>query len=453
MLDAGAVITADFREMPWWWEALPDDASPGYEAPLPQRADVLIVGAGLTGVAAAHDLACAGREVLVLDAGEPGQGASSRNHGMLGRNFKHPFAGLIARLGLAAAIGWYRELDEVYAATVARIETEGLDCGFRRCGRFIGALSPRHYESLAYEYELRARHLGAEVEILPAIRQREIGSARYHGGVLIHDNAALHPGLYMRAMLRRAQAAGARIVGRVAVQAIRRDGTGLTVLTEQGTVHARETIVATNGLTPPAFDWFAQRLVPIHAYTAMTEKLPAELARRLLPGHRTYHDNRRRSNPFLLAPDGSNRLLFSSRNGALPPRRMRDRAAALHRDMLFFFPELAGIRFTHAWAGRCAATWDLLPHAGVQDGIHYALGYCFSGNAMAPYLGSQIAARLLGRETAPSHFMMAGFPKVPLLARSRHFMPLLATYYSLADRPAARREPASAPTSGLRIPR
>jgi glycine/D-amino acid oxidase-like deaminating enzyme len=271
------------------------------------------------------------------------------------------------------------------------------------------------------------------------VSQREIGSPRYHGGVLIHDNAALHPGLYMRAMLRRAEAAGARVIGHAAVLAIRRDGSGFAVRTARGDVQARDVIVATNGLTPPAFGWFARRLVPINAYTAMTEPLPDALARQLLPGHRTYHDNRRRSNPFVLAPDGSNRLLFSSRNCALPPRRMRDRAAALHRDMVFFFPELEGTRFTHAWAGRCAATWDLLPHAGVQDGMHYALGYCFSGNAMAPYLGSRIAARLLSRPRSATRFMAADFPQVPLPARSRHFMPMLAAWYSLADRPVARR--------------
>ncbi|NKW10808.1 FAD-binding oxidoreductase [Ochrobactrum tritici] len=59
--------------------------------PLPARIDVLIVGAGLTGLTAGHDLSRSGRRVVVLDSGEPGEGASSRNAGMLGRNTKHSF--------------------------------------------------------------------------------------------------------------------------------------------------------------------------------------------------------------------------------------------------------------------------------------------------------------------------------------------------------------------------
>lgn len=434
-------LAQDFRETPFWWEALPENDAGAGHAALPARSDVLVIGAGLTGAAAAHDLARAGRDVLVLDAGVPGQGASSRNHGMLGRNFKHSFAGLMERLGLDAAIGWFRELDEAYSAAVARIEGEGLECQFRRSGRFIGALSPRHYEMLAREYALRARHLGVAVEIIPGSRQREIGSDRYHGGVLIHDNAALHPGLHMRAMLRRAGAAGARIIGQTPVTAIRRDGRDFEARTPRGPVRTREVVIATNGLTPAAFGWFARRLVPINAYTAMTEPLPDALARRLLPSHRTYHDNRRRSTPFLLAPDGSNRLLFSSRNGGLPPRSMRELATVLHRNMLDVFPALAGVRFTHAWAGRCAATWDLRPHAGEHDGMHYALGYCFSGNAMAPYLGGKMASRLLGRAGAATRFADAAFPAVPVVARHRFFMPLVAAWYAWADRPMAHPAP------------
>ena len=96
---------------------------------------------------------------------------------MLGRNFKHPFKTLVGRVGLGEAIFYYRELHEAYSAAVARIRYEGFTCKFRRTGRFIGALSPTHYERLARTYELRAKHLGEAVEIVPAESQTEIGSA------------------------------------------------------------------------------------------------------------------------------------------------------------------------------------------------------------------------------------------------------------------------------------
>lgn len=430
------IFAANFKETPYWWDELPgarDAAVP----PLSASVDVAVVGGGLTGVSAAHELACAGRHVVVLDAGEPGLGASSRNHGMLGRNFKHPFKALMETVGLGDAIGYYRELHEAYSAAVARIKDEGFVCTFRKTGRFIGALSPAHYERLAREYELRAKHLGEAVDIVPAASQTEIASAHYHGGVILHDNAALQPALYYQAMRRRAERAGASIIGNLAVTQIRRQGTGFQLDTARGAFAARDVLVATNGYTSGLTPWHQNRLLPINAYTVMTEPLPESAAEALLPGHRTYHDNRRRSNPFVLAPDGSNRLLFGSRTGLLPPRSLRSLAAAIYADMLFFFPHLDGVKLTHAWHGRCAATWDLFPHTGLQDGIHYALGYCFSGNAMAPHLGRKAALRILGAPEAKTRFDREHFPKAPWPTRNRWFMPAVMTYYSWVDHPVA----------------
>ena len=117
-------LADNFTEIPYWWDALPG-AREAAVPPLPASVDVAVVGGGLTGVSAAHELACAGRHVVVFDAGEPGFGASSRNHGMLGRNFKHPFKTLMETVGLGEAIGYYRELHEAYSAAVARIQDKG----------------------------------------------------------------------------------------------------------------------------------------------------------------------------------------------------------------------------------------------------------------------------------------------------------------------------------------
>jgi len=436
---SSAIFASDFKETPYWWDALARPTRERAEAQvaMPGSADVAIVGGGLTGVSAAYELACAGRSVVVLDANEPGMGASSRNHGMLGRNFKHPFGKLLETRGLDAAIGYYAELNEAYASALARIENEGLACHLRKTGRFIGALSPAHYERLAREYELRASHIGEAVEIVPYSSQTEIGSAHYHGGVVIHDNAALQPALYYQAMRRRAERAGASILGRAAVADIQRQNKGFELRTARGRVTARDVLVATNGYTANWMSWYFTRLVPINAYTIATEPLPEDIAKALLPGHRTYHDNRRRSNPFLLAPDGSNRLLFGARTGRLPPASLRMLASKIYDDLLFFFPHLDGVKLTHAWLGRCAATWDLFPHTGMHDGIHYALGYCFSGNAMAPYLGRKSALRILGSREAATRFDSASFPQVPWPARSRWFMPGLMAGYSWADRPVS----------------
>ncbi|MBM3571590.1 MAG: FAD-binding oxidoreductase, partial [Alphaproteobacteria bacterium] len=136
------IFTPDFREVSFW---IDDAREPGQTraepAPLPARADVVVIGGGLTGTAAACELARGGRDTVVLDAAEPGEGASSRNAGMLGWHSKHYFTELQEKVGIDEATRFYRELRQIYEITVKRIHDEKIDCGFRKCGRFLGALS------------------------------------------------------------------------------------------------------------------------------------------------------------------------------------------------------------------------------------------------------------------------------------------------------------------------
>ncbi|MGE5201890.1 MAG: FAD-dependent oxidoreductase, partial [Acidobacteriota bacterium] len=87
-----APFAADFKETPYWWDAAPPIR--GEPRNPPGRADVVIVGSGITGLNAALVLARAGRSVAVLDAGDLGHGASTRNAGYVGRSLKHSFADL-----------------------------------------------------------------------------------------------------------------------------------------------------------------------------------------------------------------------------------------------------------------------------------------------------------------------------------------------------------------------
>jgi glycine/D-amino acid oxidase-like deaminating enzyme len=433
-MSEASILSANFKTRPYWWDALkrdqPTDGT--FVAELPASADVVIVGAGLTGVCAAWELVRGGRDVVVLDAGEPGEGASSRNAGMLGRNFKHSFKELIEAYGLDTGRACFAELHEIYKGAVALIADEKIDCDFRKCGRFIGALSPAHHTRLVEEYELRARHLGEEVKLVPVAEELEIGSTRYYGGVHIIDNASIQPVRYYDALRRRAEAVGARIIGHTPVASVTREGNQFVAHTARGTIAARDVLIATNGYTRQVLPWFFRRLIPINAFMIATEPLSDNLAKSVLPAHRTYSDNRRTANYMQLSPDGK-RLLFGGRTG-LRPRSLRQLAVDLQREMSFLFPQLAGVKIEYAWTGRCAASGDLFPHTGVHDGMHYSLGYCFSGNAMGPYLGMKAAKRILGSPDAGTIFERP-LPGVLWPARQQSLIPLVMNYYRWMDRP------------------
>jgi len=204
------------------------------------------------------------------------------------------------------------------------------------------------------EFEARVRHLGEEIEFIPASEPFEVGSTRYHGGVRIIENASIQPARHYQAMRRRAEAVGARVVGHTEVTGIVREDRDFEVHTARGTVRARDVLIATNGYSGRLSPWIARRLAPINAYMIATEPLSDNLAKSVLPAHRTYNDNRRSGNYMQLSPDGK-RLLFGGRTGRLPSS-LRQLAGDLYREMVFFFPQLEGVKVAHAWTGRCAAT-------------------------------------------------------------------------------------------------
>ena len=110
-------------------------------------------------------------------------------------------------------------------------------------------------------------------------------------------------------------------------------------------------------------------------------------------------------------------------------------APILHRFMTERFPQLKGIRVTHAWTGNVAFTWDALPHTGKLDGMHYALGCNGSGVAMMTYLGYQTARRIIGGANATCGFELAEFPDFPLYQGNPNWaLPAVGAYYRFRDR-------------------
>ena len=146
-------LADDFRNVPYWWDSagIEFEAQSG-DSPgtLPERAEVAIIGGGYTGLSAALTLARAGRDVVLLDAEMPGYGCSSRNGGLVGPSFhKLGLTGLVARHGVRKAHAILSESMDALEFLYAFIETENIDCGLQRTGRFRGADRPGHYEDMA----------------------------------------------------------------------------------------------------------------------------------------------------------------------------------------------------------------------------------------------------------------------------------------------------------------
>ena len=431
-------LAPDFKLAPHWWDAAPRPAPE--PRPLPSRVDVAVVGSGITGLSAALHLARGGRHVAVLERDALGIGASSRNAGYIGRTFKHSFAKLSRKRGLDFAVAVYRELQAAFDSVAETVCNEAIDCHFHICGRFIMAVSPAQYETIAEEYELRRRHLGQEYEMVPRARQHtEIGSDAYHGGAIVPDLGSIHPGLYHQGLLDRARDAGAELHPATPVSRVAPDGAGFVVTTGRGTLHARDVFVATNGYTGQATPWLARRVIPFDAFMVATERLSPALLDRVLPTGRTCLDDNHNIDFVRRSPDGE-RILFGGRtgNGETDPLVV---AGELQPRLDRLLPDLAGVSLARAWTGRCAGTFDLWPHLGMHDGITYAMGYCFAGVPMGTYLGRKAARRILGIGDAATVFAGRPFPTVPGYTGNPWFVPWVMRVWDWQDARAQRRTP------------
>ncbi|MDX1529350.1 MAG: FAD-binding oxidoreductase [Gammaproteobacteria bacterium] len=419
-------------ETPYWWEAAPIEEPVSHD--LPERSDVVVVGAGYAGLSAALTLARAGRDVHVLEKDRPGEGASSRNGGICSGNIRISFRKMTERFGRERARAVYGEGKAAREDLARFIKDEGIECNYSLVGRFTGAIRPHNYEGLARECEMLKRELGIEAYVVPRAEQHaEVGTDIYHGGAVRPDIGGLHPGLFHRGMLERVKRSGATIHARTPATGLSRESDGFEVATPRGKISCRDVVIATNGYTGRhALPWLARRLVPVASQIIATEPLDAEVMNRLMPKKRMLGETRHLYHYYRPSPDGT-RILFGGRRGAQtgdPQKKMRH----LYRHLIEIFPELDGIGISHCWWGYVAMTYDELPKVSVHDGVHYATGFCGSGVVWARWLGKKAALRILGDAAAETAFDDAPFRAIPLYDGRPWFLPAAMVWQGFKDR-------------------
>ncbi len=418
---------------PYWWEAAPRAGTP--PEPLPDEADVVIVGSGFTGLSAALTLLRNGRRPLVLDAGVPGFGASTRNGGQVGSgNQKFRVKHLIALRGRAKAEALLREGVMMLEHIAGLIDREGIECGFARSGRFRGAIRPEHYESMARDMEDLKAVAGVESFMVPRAEQhREIGTDLFHGGSVLPDDASLHPGLYHHGLMARVIALGGRVHGAAQVERLRAEKAGFTLSTARGAVRCRDVLIATNGYTSGLVPELGRRIVPVGSGLIATGEIPPERFAPLMPAGRVY-GNTNRVFSYFRAPPGERRIVWGGRVARLAPADTPGAYAHLARDLLKTFPALGDIPVTHAWEGRIGYTYDEVPHLGrTKDGVHFAIGYCGTGVSRSTYFGHKVALQLIGSAEGRTAFDDLAFPPFPLQPVAAQAVPVVETWYRIRD--------------------
>jgi glycine/D-amino acid oxidase-like deaminating enzyme len=427
-----AVFHPDFTPTPYWWEAYrPTAAEP---AELPRQARVAIVGGGYAGLSAALELARLGVEAVVLEANELGFGASTRNGGAVsgGVNIGKSFTGRTTKADPEQVKQMLSDAADAFALIDRLISEEGIDCFWEKPGRFVGAWTRRHYDRQAQRLALLNAAAQSGAYMVPRERQREeIASDYYYGGMVVERSGKLHPALYYKGLLDACRRRGVAVCANAAVLRIVRAGSAWRVETGRGTLSAGDVVIATNGYTGSLTPALRRRVVPVASHIIATEPLPPDVARSLIPKGRSLSDTRRVLCYYRMSPDGT-RMVFGGR-ARFTQVDAAVSAPILYRYMTARFPQLRGVKLTHAWTGNVAFTFDALPHMGQRDGLYYCLGCNGSGIAMMTYLGWQTARRIARVANYACSFDTPEFPDHSLYSGNPWFLPLVGGYYRLRD--------------------
>ena len=422
------------RPAPSFWQAEAPAFAAGQHGPVEGRYDVAIIGGGLTGVSAALALAKRGARVALLEGGRVGGEASGRNGGQCNAGTAHDFGALAASHGIDKARRWYLAHCEAVDTVERLVREEGIECGFRRCGRAKLAAKPEHFTKLEAAYRLLSAEVDPHVSLVGReALAAEISAPQFYGALIQHTSAQVQPARLSIGLAEAAARAGATLWQQAPVTDLHRHGQIFRAETPRGALTASQVLVATGGASPQEpFGWFRRRIVTVGSFAIATAPLPEALAARLFPGRRNYVTSRIIGNYFRLTPD--NRLIFGGRaRFALSnPASDAKGGAILEASMLRMFPDLAGVKIEHRWGGAIDLTQDRLPRAGEHEGLHYAMGYSGHGVQMATHMG-QVMAEVMGGAPEANPFADLSWPAIPGHLGKPWFLPMVGLYYRVQD--------------------
>jgi glycine/D-amino acid oxidase-like deaminating enzyme len=406
-----------------------------------RHADVAIVGGGYTGLSTALHLKEMGADAVVLEAREPGWGASGRNVGQVIAGLKYEPVTLERMYGAEIGGHMWRVGGGGPDMLYDLIRRFDIRCELVNAGWIQPAVGERGLRTVAMRAEQWAER-GVDCGLLSRDKVAEMtGVTGYDGGWIDRRGGSLQPLALVRGMARACLGLGVAIHGNSPVASLTRDGASWRVATAGGTVVAESVVLATNAYDTGLWPGLGRSIVPVRPVLIASRPLSPNLRGSILPGGEVESDTKRLLTYFRF--DAQGHLIMGGRGalGHAPSPRLYDQ---LRVDAGKRFPQIEADAWQHAWTGWIAMTADHLPHLhNPAPGLWAALGYQGRGVALATAMGRELALRMRGGEAGREAWPVTDLRPLPFHGLRRPVLSAMRTAWRFLDRLETRSAPAS----------
>lgn len=381
------------------------------------NADVVIIGAGYTGLSCAIHLAQQGiNNIVVVEANEIGWGCSGRNAGfVLPGSGRLGYKQLVNRFGLEPT----HKLHDDFMSAIELVDTLSLKAKAGIDKTELGYLKLAHSKNWFNKLKDSANYLHQEFEYDVEIISKQdfcndyVDHNNVFGAIRYNNGFGINPLKLVNSYAEYASSLGVTIYNQSPVNEITKKGQQHLVNTDLGSVLTDKLVIATNGYTPKRLNTpIKNKILPVLTNVIVTRPLTIdELKRSNFKTHQVMMDTRELKYYYRLLPD--NRILFGGRGAISGKDATKPKYAnRLLSELKSYFPQLCNLNIDYNWIGWISVAFDQMPHIQkTDDNIFYATGYCGSGVSFSAYAG-KLLSELIQDKTVDSP-LISTLPSLP----------------------------------------